>query len=458
MPPEHERAFGGGLKETALNPVVLAATILAIVLILLLPRRYAIVPVFILTFLVPLGQSVVLGGAHFYVARIIILAGLLRLIAAASSASGTGFLAGGFNSIDSAFLWCTIFQVVSVLLLFHDTPSLINQFGVLLDSLGTYFLLRYLIRDEPDIYRALKCLALISLVLAACMVVEQVKRIDLFYFIGGGTLTPDDRDGKIRSQAVFLHTLLAGAFGSTFLPLAILVWKSAKAKLIGAIGIIGASVMTMTSNSSTPLLSYAAGVLAICLWPIRGSMRAIRWGIVLALVALALVMKAPVWFVIAHIDLTGGSSGYHRALLIDQFIRHFSDWWLIGVKGTGTWGWDMWDAQNQFVNVGETGGLAAFILFITMIARCFSRIGTVRRAVAGNRKMEWCTWFLGAALFSHVVGFFGVNYFDQMRVSWLALLAIISAVATPTPQSVSSSENIAAGEEEVPEFHPAIAW
>jgi hypothetical protein len=52
-------------------------------------------------------------------------------------------------------------------------------------------------------------------------------------------------------------------------------------------------------------------------------------------------MKAPVWFLIARIDLAGGSSGYHRAMLIDTFLRHFGDWWLLGTKDAFSWGWDM---------------------------------------------------------------------------------------------------------------------
>jgi O-antigen ligase len=118
--------------------------------------------------------------------------------------------------------------------------------------------------------------------------------------------------------------------------------------------------------------------------------------------------------------------------LIDQFINHFGDWWLIGVKDTASWGWDMWDTQNQYVNVGETGGLVALVWFIAMISRCFGRLGDARKAIAGDRRQEAYAWLLGAALFAHVVGFFGVNYFDQTRVAWLFLLAVISVKTIPT--------------------------
>jgi hypothetical protein len=234
--------------------------------------------------------------------------------------------------------------------------------------------------------------------------------------------------------------LLAGAFGATLLPLFCLLWKNGKAKVLAVVGLIGSALITWTSNSSTSLLTFAAGILGICFWPFRKSMRKVRWGIVIGLVALQCVMKAPVWFLISRIDLTGGSSGYHRAVLIDAFISHFSEWWLIGVKDTSHWGWDLWDAQNQYVSVGETGGLLAFILFIAMISRCFARLGNARKEVQDDSSQQWFLWFLGAALFSHIVAFCGVNYFDQSRMAWFALLAIISAATAPVLQRASVPE------------------
>jgi len=142
------------------------------------------------------------------------------------------------------------------------------------------------------------------------------------------------------------------------------------------------------------------------------------------------VMKAPVWFLIARVDLTGSSSSYHRAELIDQCVNHFSSWWLIGTKDAATWGWDMWDAQNMYVSVAEAGGLAALVFFILVISRSFARLGDARKQ-AKDGKQEWFIWFLGAALFANVVAFFGVNYFDQSRMAWFALIAMICACTTP---------------------------
>jgi hypothetical protein len=239
---------------------------------------------------------------------------------------------------------------------------------------------------------------------------------------------------------VFQHSLLAGVFAASLIPLFFLLWRNTKAKIIAGMGALGATVMTMTSNGSTPLLTYVAGVLAICLWLIRKKMRTVRWAIAIAIIGLALVMKAPVWFVLTHIDLTGSSSGYQRAELIDTFMRHISDWWLMGTKDTASWGFDMWDVQNQFVLVGDTGGLIALIAFICVITRCFARIGNARKAIEGHQNQERFMWLLGATLFSYCTAFFGVNLFDQSKMTWLLLLSLISAGTAPILQSHSKTE------------------
>jgi len=427
------------MTESAVSPIALIALVLAAILIFLLPRKYAVIPILVIFFLVPLNQQIVIGPIHLFFYRILILVGMFRMLGA-SIGSDPNRLPGGFNSIDRAFFWCTICQALAAIFVL-GIDAWINQAGFLWDNLGGYFLLRLLIKDDEDIQRTTKCLVLITLVLAVCMIVEARTLHNVFVYLGGNP-APDMRDGRVRCQGSFAHALMAGAFGSTLLCLFLTLWKTGKSHALALTGIVGAAAVTWTSNSSTSLLSFAAGVLGLCLWPIRKSMRAVRWGIVLGLIALQLVMKAPIWFAIAHIDLTGSSSGYHRAALIDTFIRHFFDWWLIGIKDTSVWGWDMWDAQNEFVNVGDTGGLIALVLFIAMISRCFAKLGDARREAEVEKGDEWTLWLLGCALFSNIVAFFGVNYFDQTKFAWFALLAMISAATAPLLHAspVTSSE------------------
>jgi hypothetical protein len=444
MEPQNLR-FGGGATGTLLHPLVALLMAVAILLILSLPRKYAIAPLLLAIFTIPLGQVLVLGGVHFTMARILILAGLARLTAS-RRATPEGVFAGGFNSIDRVFTVWALLSLVIFWLRWMDTQALIKSLGGFLDALGGYFVLRFLIHDREDVRRAINVLAVIAVVMAVCMVGEQVTHQNIFGLFGGA-VTPAERDGGFRSQGAFEVYITAGVFGATLLPLFVWLWSEGKPRVAAFLGIAGATAITLTSNSSTPLLAYVAGIFAFCFWPIRKQMRLIRWGLVIILVGLHLVMKAPVWALIAHIDLTGSSSGYHRYMLVDNCIRHFGDWWLIGYKNYNDWGWDMWDLSNQYVAHALTGGLATLVAFILIISRSFGELGTARKVVQGDRKHEWFLWCLCATLFSHVVAYFGIGYFDQVQYSWYALLAIICVAvwevkelqATLAPEAPASS-------------------
>jgi len=425
-PSSQSTIYGGGAASTVLHPLVAVAMLATIVMVFLLPRRYALVPFLVTAFLVPLGQVVVLGGVHFTVYRIITLFGCARLVREKFSSQGH-LLPGGFNPIDRAFVWCTFFSALSVVLLWKEQQALINQLGRLVDVLGGYFVLRVLIRDYEDVRRAIKVFAVIATVMAICMANEQLSDRNVFGLLGGTTLFPAVREGRIRAQGAFSVYVTAGAFGGTILPFFLWLWTDGKSKTAAVWGTISATIITITSDTSTAISAYAAGIVALCFWPLRRRMRDIRWAIVIMLVSLHLVMKAPVWALIARVDFTGSSSGYFRYMIVDNTIRHFGSWWLMGTKDFATWGWDMWDLSDQYVSTALTGGLASLVFFIATISRSFGRLGTARKRVEGDRKQELLLWFLCAALFANVVTFFGISYFDQTQVAWYALLAFICA-------------------------------
>jgi hypothetical protein len=426
MEPEHLH-FGGGASGTVLHPFVALEMAIAIVLILSLPRKSAVGAFLWMIFVVPLGQVVVLGGVHFTVLRIIVLAGLARR-ATSKRASSPGGSAFDYNPIDRLVTLWALSALVINSVEWMQTPALIANLGDCLDLLGGYLVLRFLIQDQDDVRHTLKVFAVITVVMGCCMINEQVTHQNIFGLLGGISLYPQIREGKLRSQGAFGVYIDAGVFGANLIPLFIWMWSERRSRGAAAMGMVGAITMVLTCNSSTPLLSFAAGILGLCLWRFRNSMRLLRRGLVIVLVGLHLVMKGPVWSLIARVDLTGSSSGYHRYYLVDNCIRHFSDWWLIGYKDYGSWGWDMWDLSNQFVAVALTGGLLTLMIFVSTLSRSFSLLGTARKymAMAGDGKEEWFLWCLGATVFAHITGWFGCSYMAQMEQTLSALLAMIS--------------------------------
>jgi hypothetical protein len=401
--------------------------LVTILVILWSSRKIGLVAFLLSTFLIPAGQEIFVSGMHVFVFRIIVLAILIRAIHASASRRAS-LLGGGWNSIDSAFFLWVCFHVVAFVLLYSNSEALINQLGYVWDYAGGYLALRYFIQNEEDVNSSIRCFSCLAVVFAIFMVREQMTGQNLFGLLGGVRLESEVREGRIRSEAVFQHAILAGTFGATLIPLFVWLWRTSKNKLLSIGGVLAAGVMVITSACSTPVLGCTAAVLGICFWPFRKHMRLLRWGTLIMLLALHFTMKAPVWALIERIDLVQGSQSYHRYQLVEQFVRHVGDWWLLGTGTNAEWGIGMIDTSNAYVEQGTAGGLLTFILFIVLISRCFGRIGKARKAVSGqDRSKEWFYWLLGCAMFAHVTAFLGIFYFDQTRVAWFALLAMISA-------------------------------
>ena len=432
MEPEHLR-FGGGATETMLHPLVAVWLLIAIVLILIRPRKEALAVFLLSCFSIPIGQVIVLGTLHFTVLRILVLAGLVRR---------AGFRAkfpGGFNAVDQVVVLWTLSYLVILSLQWMNTQSLIHNLGDFLDALGGYFVVRFLIPDSDAIRRAVKVLAVVCIIQGAFMLNEQIAHVNVFGYLGGARLAVTVRDGKIRSEGV-MGCLYAGVFGGVLIPWFLWLWTAGKSKILACAGIAGATAMAITSNSSTSLLALGGSIVGLAFWPLRKQMRLVRWALALSLVTLHLVMKAPVWALIARIDLTGSSSGDHRYKLMDNCIRHFSDWWLLGYKYYDAWGYDMWDLCNQFVVIALTGGLLTLIFYIGIFKRGFAAIGTTRKQVNGDRAREWLLWCLGVDLFANLVSHLGINYMAQLMMSMFPLLACISVAAFEAKQATVRSE------------------
>jgi hypothetical protein len=172
----------------------------------------------------------------------------------------------------------------------------------------------------------------------------------------------------------------------------------------------------------------------------------VQYAILFTLISLHLVMKAPIWFLIARMGGLVGGDAYHRSAIIDAAVKHFNEWWLIGTTDTAAWmpyllqsAPDKYfaDITNQYISVGINGGLASMLLFIIIIILCFREIGISLRLNENQPfSVRIILWSLGASLFVHVVGFFSVSYFDQTIVFWYLLLAMISAFSMQRQQKV----------------------
>jgi hypothetical protein len=205
-------------------------------------------------------------------------------------------------------------------------------------------------------------------------------------------------------------------------------WQGKQMRKFAIAGCIAATAITVLASSGGPVMTYAAVVGGLFLWRFRHRLRALRWTACFALLGLHIVMKAPVWALIERIHVIPGSSSYHRFELVDTFVRHVGDWWLLGVRSTESWGWLMDDVANQYCVVAKHGGILALILFVCVLVIGFREVGVQLRQAEGERPTEILIWAFGVMLFAHCVSFTGISYFDQMKIPWFMCLAMLSSL------------------------------
>jgi hypothetical protein len=244
-----------------------------------------------------------------------------------------------------------------------------------------------------------------------------------------------------------MHPILAGTFGATSIPFFIALWiKDKSQKLTVVIGLISATIITVTPASSGPLMAYAVVILGLFMWRLRDSMQMMRWIALFILIALHMVMKGHVWDLIGKIGSLIGGGGWHRVMLIDAAIDHFNEWWLLGTDYTRhwlptgvTWSEKHTDITNHFIGIGIHGGLASLVLFVTVLVYCFKIIGKRMKEIdPAEFPLKFTIWCLGVSLSAHIASFFSISYFDQIIVFFYLLLAMI---ASPTINRLSTGEH-----------------
>jgi hypothetical protein len=398
-----------------------------------LPRKYSLFPLFIVAAYVTLGQYVVIATANFTMLRILVVFAFARALIR------NDYAPLSFNLLDKAMIAWTLSTIVTYTILWRTGHAFVNRVGLCFDTVGVYFVCRLYLLDIKDITRIFSLCAVLVVPLAGAMVYEYFTGRNLFAFLGGVPAISEIRNGRVRCQGSFRHPILMGTFGATMLPLILsLWWQKGASKILTVSGALACCAIVVCSGSSGALMAIIYGAAGLLFWFLRDSMRVVRWGIVLALVIMQLVMKAPFWYILARLSSVTGGTGWHRAYLIDQAIRYFNEWWLVGTKVTAHWmptglliDPTKADITNQYLVQGVNGGLITMIMFIMIIVIGFKNVGrTVRIAGSEDFPAGILVWSMGAALFAHSVSFISVSYFDQIQVFWFFLMAAISVSAT----------------------------
>ncbi len=335
--------------------------------------------------------------------------------------------------LDRAMLAWAAWLVLTSFFHVAESSPLVFRLGLAYDALGIYALVRGLCRSIDDAHNISFLTALLLAPLAAEMLYEKVAAHNLFAVFGGVGEIPLIREGNVRANGPFGHPVLAGTVGAVCLPLMAGLWRDYRSRSL--VGFAACLTIIFCSASSGPILSALAGIAGLYAWRFRTHMRQIRWMAVLGYIGLDIVMKDPAYFLIARIDLAGGSTSWYRARLIQVAFNHLSEWWFAGTDYTRHWMWVVvsWspnhtDITSHYIQLGVWGGLPLILLFIVILWQGFTGVAKVaQRQDKLPPGSDFTLWTFGSSLFALAVTGLSVSYFDQSVVFLYVVLAVLGS-------------------------------
>jgi len=403
---------------------------LSSILLIGLPRRRAFVVILFCALYTTLVPVVEIGQVSFTPIRLLLIVGGLRCIYKRET------IERGFVGLDWIVLMWGFWNLLSSAGHWDPGKTLVYRAGLVADTCGLYFLTRVFCQSEEELVSLLKALALMLVPLAIEMIYEVMTGKNIFSALGGVPEASTVREGRVRAQGPFQHAILAGTVGAVILPLMLTIRK--RHRVFALVGCLACLVMVVASRSTGPILSAMSGIFALYMWCFRYRMRSIRWLALLGYLLLELVMKAPAYYLMARIDLTGGSTGWHRAELIRSSIVHLREWLFWGADYTRHWmpTGVSWSAQhtditNYYLKMGVLGGLPLMTLFIAQLWKGFQYVGRIVRYSANldtPPKSPTVVWGLGSSLFAVAATSMSVSFFDQSVSVVNFLLAATAAL------------------------------
>ncbi len=285
-------------NQTTLHPMGLVALAICGLGVLAVPRRFALVPFLVMACFVVPAQRIVVGGLDFNLMRLMVLIGWGRLAMRGEY--------GGLRirTLDKLIVAWVISSALAFILLRGSMGAVTNRLGRSYDFIGLYVYIRCTIRSWSDLDLIVRSITWLSFPVMVFFLVEKATGRNLFSVFGGIPSITPMREGRLRCQGAFPHPILAGTFWAGFLPLIASQWWTRTIPRAMTLASIGAVLMIVfATSSSTPVGGVGAVFMGAGLWTMRRSLRPIRWGVVAMLCALHMVMKAPVWHLIARIDL-----------------------------------------------------------------------------------------------------------------------------------------------------------
>jgi hypothetical protein len=418
-----------------MKPETIIVTAFLVILTMTVPRKWLLLPFVMAACIIPPDQRIIIFDLDFTTIRFCIFFAILRLYLFNEVRRIT------WNNFDRLFLtWIVVGSIVYAIQ-WSTMKAAIYKSGVIYDALGLYWIFRMSIISWNDVHRVVKMFAIFAVISAPLIIYERVTQQNAFEIFG--KVSAVFHRGRFRCKGPFPHFIMMGLFWASVIPIFVSYFAARRSKLLYAVASICALVCVFLSASSTPLMAVFAIIFFGAFWKYRRYGVLITLGLSSMIFALHVVMNKPVWHLICRIRIISGSTGWHRYLLFDRFVKNIGEWFFMGCHGVEHWGIYKGDITNQYVLEGVRGGALTLIIFIIMIVQAV-RITGICSIVARSRETRILYWGFCVSILGHCVSFWGVSYFGQIMLLLYFTLAIVSFAADRLPAlSLGSSRVVA---------------
>lgn len=374
------------------QPISLAIAIIGVVLVLALPRRFALVPLALAMCLYP--SIMLLPPTQLSLTPQRLMGGVLLLRCVVSPGIRGTFR---WKLVDTAALVYYLLLVISQVLSTTLGPALNNRAGFFLDAMVPFWCARLLITERAALYALIKGFLWAALPLAVLGFYEMQVTYNPWDYLRpyGMFPTPRQSDGwrlfmgelHARARGPFLQYIMFGWFFALLIALGTNLWFQKRRALPWAIPWLVLPLGVISSIASGPMTLAIFAAALTALFPLRQYWKAGLWtGVILGVAAMSYSNRSPMelmasfgmdplssWYRVGLVRFTlnfGGMSGhwfvgYGTVPPVYEAYHDLCIHWvwllvmhgLLGVVGfygfVGAVGWQLWRAKEKAASLED---------------------------------------------------------------------------------------------------------
>lgn len=387
-------------------------------------KEHIIVPIIVAMCFLPADLSIKILTLDFQAVRIMALLAMVRIYSDANYTKLT------FNSIDTLFI---AYNILGTIVYFIASENKFGAFlykgGVSIDTIILYLVFRHIIQSKETLKLVVKTFCLCVIVLLPFTIFEFFTANNLFSFLGRSAIAL--RDGEVRAAATFSHSILFGSFAVALIPI---IWADVmiKKRLINWFAIFCCLFFIYACGSSGPLVALAAVLFFLYFFKWKRYSSSLAWSMFILAIIIHIVREKPLWHLMyVRLTVRGGSTGWHRYVLMEAAVKEFWNWWLFGYGDVGAqWHLKYWprthatftDVTNQYLLEAVRGGFFTMLLFIIL---CYMSIKALCSLSISqpDRQDQWLWWGFTVMMIAHCVTFLSVAYFGQIQMLFVLTVA-----------------------------------